>query len=608
MNGFEAWVYTPVVKALGWTLFHFVWEGALLALAAAVVLGVSRSARVRHITASVALAAMLASFGATFLMLMAPAAHAPSIPVRVVPLTPYEFPPDSGGAATAGSVADLLPWLAPFWMTGVLFFQVRAAAGWMGVRRLRRVGVCCATGAWQARLNALAARIRVSLPVKMLESSLAEVPLVAGYLRPVILMPVGLLAGLPSAQVDALLIHELAHIRRFDHLLSLLQTVAESLLFYHPAVWWISGRIRTERENCCDDWVVATTGDRHEYAVALAALEQNRSMAREAALAATGGSLVERIRRVLVRAEEPRTAPVMSAIALSLAAAITLTAWQTRTEQIPVPEPKIEAVSPFDKWLNEEAVYIIAPEERKAFQALRTDAERAHFIEQFWQRRDPTPATPENEFKQEHDRRISWANDRFATAAAPGWKTERGRTYIVYGPPDEIESHPSAGGNWGPPFEWWSYRTIPGVGRDVRINFVDRTASGDYRVTNRMQPAASGRFFSSVEPGGAATVEILPSGRFFVSLPLEFDAKEYKVTGEVSSSNFAIESMTFEQNVTLCKNLPAAAGCLDAPLFRIGDGEPGIFSLQKGAYVFAGTVDDAKGVMQKRYTVYFSVN
>ena len=141
------------------------------------------------------------------------------------------------------------------------------AAAWIGARRLRRAGVCVAPGMWRARLDQLARRARISRRVVLLESCLAEVPVVIGYLRPAILVPVGLLAGLPAAQVEAILLHELAHIRRHDYLVNLLQMFVEGLLFYHPAVWWISAVIRAERENCCDDVVVATQGD--AYAVRL---------------------------------------------------------------------------------------------------------------------------------------------------------------------------------------------------------------------------------------------------------------------------------------------------------------------------------------------------
>ena len=152
-------------------------------------------------------------------------------------------------------------------------------------------------------------------------------------------MPVGLLAGLPTAQVEAILAHELAHIRRQDYIVNLVQTFVEGLLFYHPAVWWISHVIRTERENCCDDVAVAVSGDARQYAAALAALEQNRFTARELALAATGGSLVNRIRRILESPERSRVgfAPLASAIALTLATAAGLAAWQTTPALKPQP-------------------------------------------------------------------------------------------------------------------------------------------------------------------------------------------------------------------------------------------------------------------------------
>ena len=152
----------------------------------------------------------------------------------------------------------------------------------MAAGRVRDRGVCRAPDPWPQRLQHLAARLRVSQPVALLETCLADVPVVVGYLRPVILVPVGMLAGMP----------ELAHILRRDYLANLLQTVVEGFLFYHPAIWWISIVVRAERENCCDDLVVEASGDAREYAAALAALEQTRWAADRAALAATGGSLV----------------------------------------------------------------------------------------------------------------------------------------------------------------------------------------------------------------------------------------------------------------------------------------------------------------------------
>src|SRR5450432_4263810 len=152
-----------------------------------------------------------------------------------------------------------------------------------------------------------------------------------------------------------------------------------------------------------------------------------------------------------------------------------------------------ELETPYRKWLNEDVSYIITDEERIAFKRLQTDEEREQFIEQFWLRRDPTPDTVENEFKEEHYRRIAYTNENFASGI-PGWKTDRGRIYITYGPPDEKDSHPSGGTYERPteegggttstfPFEQWRYRYIEGIGTDINIEFVDPTMSGEYRLT-----------------------------------------------------------------------------------------------------------------------------
>ena len=152
-----------------------------------------------------------------------------------------------------------------------------------------------------------------------------------------------------------------------------------------------------------------------------------------------------------------------------------------------------EIKGPYKKWLDEDVVYIITPEERAAFKQLSNDEERDNFIEAFWQRRDPTPDTEENEFKEEHYRRIAYANEHFA-AGVPGWKTDRGRIYIVFGAPDEIDSHPSGGTYERPmeegggetstfPFEDWRYRYIEGIGQEVIIEFVDSCMCGEYKMT-----------------------------------------------------------------------------------------------------------------------------
>src|SRR5215467_11163210 len=154
---------------------------------------------------------------------------------------------------------------------------------------------------------------------------------------------------------------------------------------------------------------------------------------------------------------------------------------------------KSEVSNVYKKWLNEDAYYIITPEEQAAFKQLATDQERDNFIEQFWLRRDPTPDTAENEFKEEHYRRIQYANERYA-AGVPGWKTDRGMIYIKFGKPDEITSHPMGGPYQRPaeegggntetyPFEVWRYRYLEGVGQEIEIEFVDECGCGAYQMT-----------------------------------------------------------------------------------------------------------------------------
>ena len=152
-----------------------------------------------------------------------------------------------------------------------------------------------------------------------------------------------------------------------------------------------------------------------------------------------------------------------------------------------------ELEGPYHRWIDQDVAYIITEPERKAFNQLQNDDEREQFVEQFWLRRDPTPDTQENEFKEEHYRRIAHANERFASGI-PGWRTDRGRIYITFGPPDEIESHPSGGAYQRPmeqgagssvayPFEVWRYRYIEGIGSNIMIEFVDPTMTGEYRMT-----------------------------------------------------------------------------------------------------------------------------
>jgi GWxTD domain-containing protein len=538
----------PIVDALSRTLFHFLWEGALIALALAVSIHVFRpsSASLRYGLACAAMLAMVAAFVATLgwcwphsaavtILSSAPRLRVPS-PV------PFTWP-ETARAREASRVN----WIVAAWLLGACLFSMRGLMGWIAAMRLKRSGVCAADEIWRNTLERLSVRIRLSRAVTLLESCLTDVPIVVGFLRPAILIPAALFTGFPPDQLEFILIHELAHIRRGDYLVNLFQSIVENALFYHPAVWWVSSVMRAERENCCDDIVVAETHNAHGFAAALVALEQSRWTAHEAALAVNGGNLMNRVRRLLEGRERPHFAvaqalfagllPVLFAIVASASHAQSAAAafpfpvppaprppvLVAQARPVPVPQPAeapaaAQPESPYTKWLNEEAVYIISDGERKAFRQLTTDAEREMFIEQFWLRRDPTPATPENELREEHYRRIAYANENFASDI-PGWKTDRGMIYIKYGPPDEREEHRAGGAYKRPaeegggetvtfPFERWRYRYIEGVGKDVIMEFVDTKMNDEYHMT--MDPAEKDAL--RYVPGAGLTPVTPPEG------------------------------------------------------------------------------------------------
>ena len=227
------------------------------------------------------------------------------------------FPPSGRDAADRGAaspvlrvlplarVEPLLPTLILTWIAGVSVLSLRLLTGWIWIQRLRTHGAPAADE-WQRMATRLSRRLHIGRAITLLESTLVDVPTVIGWLKPVVLLPASALAALSPQQLEAILAHELAHIRRHDYLVNLLQTLVETLLFYHPAVWWLSRRIRIERENCCDDLAVSLCGDPVAYANALADLESLRSVASawrkhedHIAMAATGGALLQRVRRLL---------------------------------------------------------------------------------------------------------------------------------------------------------------------------------------------------------------------------------------------------------------------------------------------------------------------
>lgn len=306
-----------VPEILGWTLLHFVWQGALLAAVLGGMLRLlhSHTPRVRYVVSCLALFGLLALPVATGVWLRESGQPTTAVTSKTVVITnsPEEAAPASRSAATPTApvlsswqawAADWLrpavPWIAFAWGVGVMIFSVRLAGGAWHVRRLRRTS-SAAPEEWQDRLRSLVDRMGMDASVSIRQSTRINGPIVLGWWRPAILVPVGLLSGLPPKQVEALLLHEIAHIRRHDVLVSRLQALAEVLLFFHPATWWVSRQVRQTREACCDDLAVRCGTDRTIYARALTSVAE-RAVGRPSvgwAPSAGDGSLLTRIRRVL---------------------------------------------------------------------------------------------------------------------------------------------------------------------------------------------------------------------------------------------------------------------------------------------------------------------
>jgi GWxTD domain-containing protein len=232
-----------------------------------------------------------------------------------------------------------------------------------------------------------------------------------------------------------------------------------------------------------------------------------------------------------------------------------------------VPPPGQEA-NPYHLWLTQDVAYIITDAERAAFKALQSDPEREHFIEQFWLRRDPTPGTPQNEFKEEIYRRIQYANDHYASAI-PGWKTDRGRIYITYGPPDEKESHPSGDAAKPYPYEQWLYHYIEGIGKNVIIEFDDPNRNGEFRMTMDPSakdadapPAAAQRFYVQGEVAHPGAFRLLTPTRVLGALVAAGGFKDsagprqiviMHVTGEAVPFNYeeVVQGRNTNQNIFL---------------------------------------------------------
>lgn len=272
------------MQLMGWTLVHSVWEGGVIALVLAVAFWATRSsaASLRYAIGMIGLVLMVVLPVATAARMdrqspvVQNAATAPVTPTEILSLSDPGPTPNSEASPALASVEPAvtspvtvdprtwilsalepaLPWMVAAWLIGLVVLSVRMIGGVARTRRIVREGTAPASEAVRLLVARISQILGVRRAVRALEGTRLTVPVVVGWIRPVIVLPVSLVSGLTPSQLEMLLAHEIAHIRRYDYLANLLQTVVETLLFFHPAAWWLSDRIREERENCCDDIAV----------------------------------------------------------------------------------------------------------------------------------------------------------------------------------------------------------------------------------------------------------------------------------------------------------------------------------------------------------------
>jgi len=338
-----------MTQALASALLHFIWEGVLICCAYACVrtrFG-SRGASFRYGLACWTMLALVASPVVTFVICLPheSAAHVMGVSGRIA------IPAGGASIWLAPMAMNAIQswrdgsadWIVFVWLIGVSVFSIRLAGGWMMTLRLRSRFTRTVPEAWQIRFQELRTRLALSRPIRLAASPLIHTPTVIGWWRPVVLIPLSAMSGLEPDLVAGLLAHELTHIRRHDYLVNALQCAMEAVLFYHPAVWWISRQIRDEREQCCDDIAVSLCGDTLTYVRALAELESRRSVIPSPALAASGGSLPARIARLLGMPEQPRNTNARSFVAAGLLAAAALLIAVQGGAQTAVPASKLPA-------------------------------------------------------------------------------------------------------------------------------------------------------------------------------------------------------------------------------------------------------------------------
>ncbi|HAK78325.1 MAG TPA: hypothetical protein DCM71_15780, partial [Runella sp.] len=345
----------PITSALGWTLLHSLWQGGVVVLLAAVALFAlrKRSSVVKYWVGISGLAAQVVASAATFVLYYQPVSSAATSSLTTLQTQRYW-----ASGMTYAKVA--LPWykevllflqlhldtIVLFWGIGASVLLVRLVGSWVYVQQLKAEGIQLTEPSVQSLFRRVLGTLRIRQNVHLFESVRVTTPMVIGFVKPVVLLPVGLVTGLSPKQIEAVLAHELAHVKRYDYLVNLLQSLVEVVYFFHPALWWLSGRVRQEREHCCDDIAVAVCGDKMAMAKALAEVAAYRSTpALAMAFANKKGAMLHRVKRVLGVTEKPQQRLNASGLLLVLLLVVGVSVYAFQPQDKPKKDPKLRNTS-----------------------------------------------------------------------------------------------------------------------------------------------------------------------------------------------------------------------------------------------------------------------
>ncbi|MEZ4888329.1 MAG: M56 family metallopeptidase [Chitinophagales bacterium] len=363
MNYLQNIFNESLVNAIGWTILHSIWQGAVVVVVVAFVLSLLKnpSSKLKYNLYTTALFAVLGCSVATFFYLKHNNSPNPSKVEWIVPAkTQHEqndivelvfldenIASEIRKADTSVSAFftdlsamanDYMAWIVVVWMMGCVLFSIRFIGGFVYIHRLRSRNVSPVEAHWQQKLVVICEKIGVKKTIRLLESTAISTPMVIGHFKPIVLFPIGAMTGLNPLQVEAILAHELAHIYRNDYLVNILQSVAEIVLFYHPASWWLSGKMQATREHCCDDLAIRLCGDRMVYAKALTEIEylrvQQQTPYLAAAFAGNGNAnnLMARIQRLFSPSEKQFNSVDGWVASMMLVIAVLAISWTSHTK------------------------------------------------------------------------------------------------------------------------------------------------------------------------------------------------------------------------------------------------------------------------------------